>query len=65
MYITTSYNLCSISIRSTKKFKLVPLLCTHIYSYMLLWKVHSLGFIVDFLIQHKGNTSLEFGEHKK
>ena len=28
MYITTSYNLCSICIRNTKKLKLIPLLCT-------------------------------------
>ena len=26
MYITTSYNLCSICIRNTKKLKLIPLL---------------------------------------
>ena len=34
-YIFTSYNLCSISIHITAKFKLIPFLCTHIYSCML------------------------------
>ena len=39
MYITPSYNLCSICVRSTEKVKLIPLLHTHIYS-CVLWKVH-------------------------
>ena len=41
MYITTSYNLCSICIHSMEQFKLIPLLSTHIYSFVL-WKVHPL-----------------------
>ena len=35
IYITTSFNLCSICIHSTTKFKLISLLCTHVYSYIL------------------------------
>ena len=46
MYITTSSNLCSIYICSTPKFKLTPLLCTHVYSYVL-WKVHPPGSFYD------------------
>ena len=34
----TSYNSCSICIRSTKKIKWIPHLCTLVYSYVL-WKV--------------------------
>ena len=35
MYITTSYDLCNICICSPKKFKLILLLRTHIYLYVL------------------------------
>ena len=34
-----SYNMCNICICSTEKLKFIPLLCTHINSYVL-WKVH-------------------------
>ena len=35
MYITVSYNLCSICTHSATKFKLTPLLCTRVQLYML------------------------------
>jgi hypothetical protein len=39
MYITTCYDLYSICIGSTKYFTLIPLMCTHVYAYVLR-KVH-------------------------
>ena len=42
MHIITRCNLCSICIHSTKKFKLIPFLCTHVYWYVLS-KVHPSG----------------------
>jgi hypothetical protein len=35
MYITRSFNLCSIRICSTGNVKSILLLCTHIYSFVL------------------------------
>ena len=34
MYVTINYNMYTICIRNTARSKLIPLLCTHVYSYM-------------------------------
>ena len=34
MYGTINYNMYTICIRNTARSKLIPLLCTHLYSYM-------------------------------
>jgi hypothetical protein len=46
--MTITSNLCSICIRNTKKIKLTPLQCTHLYSYVL-WKVHPRTILVKLL----------------
>ena len=38
MYMIVNYNMCNICLCSTKKIKLITLLCSHVYSYVL-WKV--------------------------
>ena len=42
MYVTINYNMYTICIRNTTRSKLIPLLCTHVYSYMFR-KVHPPG----------------------
>ena len=34
MYVTINYNMFIICIRNTTKSKTIPLMCTHVYSYM-------------------------------
>ena len=34
MYVTMNYNMYTICIRNTARSKTIPLLCTHVYSYM-------------------------------
>ena len=34
MYVTINYNIYTICIRNTARSKSIPLLCTHVYSYM-------------------------------
>ena len=34
MYVTINYNMYTICIRNTARSKSIPLLCTHVYSYM-------------------------------
>ena len=42
MYVTINYNMYTICICNTTRSKLIPLLCTHVYSYMFR-KVHPGG----------------------
>ena len=34
MYVTINYNMYTICIRNTARSKTIPLMCTHVYSYM-------------------------------
>ena len=42
MYVTINYNMSTICIRNTARSKSIPLMCTHVYSYMFS-KVHPLS----------------------
>ena len=66
MYKSTSYRLCSICIRTVANFKVISLVCTHAYSYVL-WKAHpwahvykmsSLGLTVSVMYNIYGTSGL-------
>ena len=50
MYITTSYNLCSIYTYSTENFKLILFLCTHVYSHVS-WKGAPPRIVVHLVLE--------------
>jgi hypothetical protein len=48
MYITTSYNLCSICIRNMEEFKFIPIFCTHVYSYIIKGATEGIGNLLEY-----------------
>ena len=51
MYITTSYNLCSIYTHSTEKFKIILFLCTRVYSHVS-WIGAPSGIVVHLVMEY-------------
>jgi hypothetical protein len=59
MYITTKVKLCNICIHAIIKFKSIPLMCTHVESYVFGMIVHPGPSDIDQLVLHQDEISLK------